>query len=161
MDLVDEAAADEHRAPVAKRERTRVRDAGSVHLDIEAGRDLQLRRRQLVGGGRNRRRRDRHEFSRSFIVGGTADQRRTGRQWRSRARRWRWRGTGSWWARRLLGCGGKRECTEEGAGQPKAARRENLAPHGRSPWSKALFPRASAVLPPVGFLHDSFRYFPA
>src|SRR5664280_2371411 len=38
IDLVDEAAADEHRPLVAYRQRTGVRHAGRINLDIEAGR---------------------------------------------------------------------------------------------------------------------------
>ena len=48
IDLVDQAAADEHRALVAERERTGIRHAGGIDLDVEAGRGLEFCDRQLV-----------------------------------------------------------------------------------------------------------------
>ena len=70
IDLVDQAAADKHRALVAHGERARIRHAGGIDLDVEAGRHLQLRRRQFVRRGGNRRRRDRRELGGGFVAGG-------------------------------------------------------------------------------------------
>ena len=80
VDLVDEAAADEHRALVAFGERTRVRHAGGIDLDVEAGRHLELCRRQFVGAAGNRRRRDRRELGGGFTVRRPPDQGRARRK---------------------------------------------------------------------------------
>ena len=48
-DLVAEAGADEHGALVADAQRARIGDAAGIDLDVEAGRQLELGGRQLVG----------------------------------------------------------------------------------------------------------------
>src|SRR6266446_6395003 len=58
IDLVEQAAADEHRALVPLPQRARIAYARRIELDLEALRRLQLLDRQLVGGGRNWRRYD-------------------------------------------------------------------------------------------------------
>ena len=85
IDLVDEAAADEHRALVAFGQRTRIGHAGGVDLDVETRRHLELCNRQLVRGRRNRRRRDRRQLGCGFVAGGPPDQGRTRRKRRAAA----------------------------------------------------------------------------
>src|SRR6185436_2946690 len=121
----EEAAADEHRALVAHRERARIRHARGIDLDVESGRNLELRRRQFVRRGRNRRRRDRRELGGGLIARGTPDQ------WGPRGKRWRGRGgcAGGWRWRGLLGSGGQCERTEECTGQQQAARRRRTTYH--------------------------------
>ena len=58
IDLVEQAAADEHRALVPLPQRARIAYARRIELDLEALRRLQLLERQLVGSGRNWRRCD-------------------------------------------------------------------------------------------------------
>ncbi len=89
MNLVVQAAGDEDRALVAEPHRARVGDAGCPDLDLEALRHNELVDGKLVGGRRNRRRRDRRELHGAFGIR-AADQRRAGRQ-RLRMRRARWR----------------------------------------------------------------------
>src|SRR6185437_15177980 len=81
-DLVAEAGADEQRALLAKPHRARIADAAGIDLDVEAGRQLELRGRQLVGGGRQRWRRNRRELGGGLVAVGAADQRRARRQLR-------------------------------------------------------------------------------
>ena len=137
IDLVDEAAADEHRALVANRERARIRHARGIDLDVEAGRNLELRRRQFVRRGRNRRRRDRRELGGGLVARGTSDQggprRKRGRGCRSCACGRRRGG--------LLGSGGQCERTEECTGQQQAARRRRTTYHWLSPSRKPLSAR--------------------
>ena len=91
IDLVLQPRAHEHGALVAERERAGVGHAAGIDLDLESLRSLELVDRQLVGGGRERRGRDRRE---PLGVGGvgTPDQGRAGRQRRGLLR-----------GRRLLG----------------------------------------------------------
>src|SRR5439155_24883410 len=132
IDLVDEAAADEHGALVAQRHRTCVRHAGGIDLDVEAGRHLEFCGRQL-----DRRRRNRRWCNRRKLGGGLI-ARRTSEQWRARRKRSgggcgaggrrtcsRWtcsRRTGG----RLPGGGTQRKFTEESTGQQQAARRRRI-----------------------------------
>ena len=74
VDVAGEAGRDEQRALVAEAHRARVGDAGGVELDVEAGRNLQLVELELVGGERDRRRRDRRQLLGGIVVG-LADQR--------------------------------------------------------------------------------------
>src|SRR5205823_5280801 len=80
MNLVLEAARDEHRALVAEPKRARVVDTARVEVDREAFRRFELVERELVRRGRNWRRRDRRELLCGIGVG-SADQRGAGRQW--------------------------------------------------------------------------------
>ena len=137
IDLVDEAAADEYRALVAKRQRARVRHARGIDLDVEAGWQLEFCRRQLVGRSGQRRRRHRSELGGGFIVR-TADHRRARRQWGRRGRR---RCTGRGGGGGLLGDGIECECTEESTGQQKAARCRRIALHEVLPWRKPFSSR--------------------
>jgi len=136
IDLVDEAAADEHRALVALGQRTRIGHAGGVDLDVEAGRHLELGQRQLVGRGGQWWARDGRKF-RSSVTIGTPDQGRT--------RRKRRRGSGGS-ARsrggRLLRCGTECKRTDKGASQQQAARRRKTDGHQCSPFVEALIPKA-------------------
>src|ERR1044072_7976533 len=97
MDLVLQAAAHEDGALVALAHRPRIRNAGCIHLDIEALLRLQLagRRRPLVGGGWNRRRGGGRELHGAF-----------GRRWTD-GPRWRRGGGGGGTGRRgAVGRGG-------------------------------------------------------
>src|SRR6266542_3594334 len=62
IDLVEEPGADENRALVALPQRACVADTCRIELDLEAFGGRQLVERQLIGGRRNRRRRDRREL---------------------------------------------------------------------------------------------------
>jgi hypothetical protein len=153
IDLVDQAAADEHGALVALGQRTRIGHAGGVDLDVEAGRYLEFGRRQFVGGGGERRTRDRRKLGRGVTVR-TPDQRR--------ARRKRRRGSGGspgCRRRRLLCCSTKRKCTEKGARKQQAARRGKTDLHNVLPLWKP-FPNASEPgAARMAFLIGTLRYF--
>ena len=142
IDVADQAGADEHRALVAFGHRTRVRHAGRVDLDVEAGRQLELCGRQLVRGRRDRRRRDRRKFCCRFIVR-TPDQRRAGRKRRGGGRcRSRCGRSGRSRSGRLLRGSTERECTEKSTREQCAAcgRVDHLNP----PLSGSPYPRALA-----------------
>ena len=79
VDLVLEAARDEHRALIAEAQRARVVDAARIDIDGEAFGRLELVERQLVGCDRDWRRGDRRELLGGRSIG-PADQRRAGRQ---------------------------------------------------------------------------------
>src|SRR5262249_2685971 len=79
VDLVFDAARHEYRALVAEPKRARVVDPARIDVDREALRRFELVERELVGGGRERRRRDRRKLLGGFGVGPT-DQRGAGRQ---------------------------------------------------------------------------------
>ncbi len=134
IDLVDEAAADEHRALVALGQRTRIGHAGGVDFDVEAGRHLELGQRQLVGRGGQWRARDRRKLRRGITIG-APDQRRTRRK-RRRG------GGGSSRGGRLLRCGTECKRTDKGASQQQAARRRKTDGHQCSPFVEALIPKA-------------------
>src|SRR4029453_13820227 len=80
VDLVLEAARDEHRALVAEPERARIVDAARIELDREALRGFELVDRKLVGGGRHGRGRNRCELLCGLCIG-SADQGRRQRSW--------------------------------------------------------------------------------
>src|SRR5712691_344816 len=58
IDLVEEAVADEHGAPVTEPQRARIRDPTGIDLDLETLGQLELRNRQFVLWRRKWRRRD-------------------------------------------------------------------------------------------------------
>src|SRR6266566_6920815 len=70
---------DTNTVPLAEPERARVVDAARIEIDRETLRRFELVERELVGGGRERRRRDRRKLLGCFGVGST-DQRGAGRQ---------------------------------------------------------------------------------
>ena len=84
VNLVEQPAADEHRALVAFSDRARIADARRVELDLETLGCGELVDRQLVGGGRDRRRGDRGEVRLNRRVGPTL---RPGRRRGRRGRR--------------------------------------------------------------------------
>src|SRR5260370_25440182 len=151
MDLVDEAAADKDRALVAYRQRTGVRHAGGVNLDIEAGRHLKLCQGQFVHRGWNRRRRDRRKLRRGLIVGGTPDQGRTRRKRRRR----------DWRIGRLLRGSAEHKYADKSAGEQQAARRGRADHHEVLPCMEALILTRGTTMPaPVAFLGGTLQYFP-
>ena len=79
VDLVLEAARDEHRALITEPKRARVVDAARIDLDRDPLRRLELVNRELVGRGRDGRRRDRRKPFCGVSIR-SPDQRRTGRQ---------------------------------------------------------------------------------
>ena len=81
VDLVEKAAADEHRALVPLPQRARIAYARRIDFNLKAVRDFQLVDRQLVGGSRNRWWRDRrvrncwrHQVVPGPMVGGRREQ---------------------------------------------------------------------------------------
>ena len=79
VDLVLEAARDEHRALITEPKRARVVDAPRIDLDRDPLRRLELVNRELVGRGRDGRRRDRRKPLCGVSIR-SPNQRRTGRQ---------------------------------------------------------------------------------
>ena len=128
VDLVDEPRSDEDRALLADADRTGSGDAGREDLDLEAGRGLELCDRQLVGGRRDRRGRNRREPHRARALG-AAVERGSGRRRGLRGGRSR-RGSGRGGRLRL---GRQRsEITGNRSGDGKGAKGGAINQHGET-----------------------------
>ena len=68
IDLVEQTAADENGALVADPQRARIADPAGIDLDMEVRGQFQLGLRQLVGGGGDRRRKDRRDVRDRRVV---------------------------------------------------------------------------------------------
>ena len=120
VDLVEKPAADEHRALVPLPHRARIAHARRIDFDLESLRQLELVHRQLVGGGRNRRRRDGSKLCADRGIGPALSPRRRRSRWRSRRR-----GGLS----RLLGECGYAQAQSDGAREQQRARIRNTGDH--------------------------------
>ena len=155
IDVADQAGADEHRALVAFGQRTRIRHAGGIDLDVEAGRHLELGKRQLVRGRRDRRRRDRGKLGGGLIV------RRAARSGASPAEAARRRPAAAAGRRSGGLLRGSAECenTEKSAGQQQAARRGRADHHDVLPCGGLILARANGMPAPVAFLRRQSPIF--